>query len=329
MTTDAAAPPVHAPSTFLRVIAVPLMLVAGGAVAVQSQINGRLAAALGDGPRAGIGAAVISFGTGLVVLVVLTASSAGQRRRAAVLLTSLRSGSIRPAELAGGLMGAFLVSTQGITVGTIGVALFSVALTAGQSASSLVVDHLGFGPAGHQALSAPRAVAAAFAVAAVLVGTGSRLADEVSVQLVVFALLAFLAGAGSAVQQALNGRVSRHVGPWVTTLNNFVVGWVALVVAFGLSLLLHGRLDGLPGTWWLYLGGAIGISFIWLSAVLVRVHGVLVLGLSMIAGQVVGAQLIEALIDHEAVGTAGYAASGLTVLGVLLALGLRPRQEPT
>lgn len=325
MTTSAAAPP-QTPSMLLRVIAVPLMLLAGTAIAVQSEVNGRLAGALGEGPRAGIAAAVISFGTGLLLLVVLTASSPAQRRRAAALVDGLRSGGIRPVELVGGLMGAFLVSTQGITVGTIGVALFSVALTAGQSVSSLVVDHLGFGPAGHQALSVPRAVAATFAVAAVLLGTGSRLADEVSVQLVVFALLAFVAGAGSAVQQALNGRVSRHVGPWVTTLNNFVVGWVALLVALVLSLLLDGRLDGLPATWWLYLGGAIGVVFIWLAALLVRVHGVLVLGLSMIAGQVVGAQAIEALVAEEAVGAAGYAASGLTVLGVLLALSLRPRR---
>lgn len=325
MTTNATAAPRKAPSRLLRMVAVPLMLLAGAAIAAQSEINGRLAGALGEGPRAGIGAAVISFGTGLILLLVLTASSRTQRRQAAALVTGLRTGSIRPVEVVGGLMGAFLVCTQGVTVGTIGVALFSVALTAGQSVSSLVVDHLGFGPAGHQALSVPRAVAAAFAVAAVLLGTGSRLADDVSVQLVVFALLAFLAGAGSAVQQGLNGRVARHVGPWVTTLNNFVVGSVALLVAFVLSLLLDGRLDGLPNTWWLYLGGAIGVAFIWLAALLVRVHGVLVLGLSMIAGQVVAAQAIEAAVAHEAVGPTGYAASGLTVVGVLLALGLRPR----
>ncbi len=325
MTTTATAAPTRTPSPLLQIAAVPLMLLAGGAIAVQSQINGRLAGALGEGPSAGIGAAVISFGVGLVLLVLLTASSPTQRGQARAFASGLRGGAIQPVEVIGGLMGAFLVAAQGITVGTIGVALFSVALTAGQSVSSLVVDHLGFGPAGHQPLSVPRSVAAAFAVAAVLVGTGSRLADEVSLQLLLFALLAFLAGAGTAVQQALNGRVARHVGPWVTTLNNFAVGWVALLISFALSLMAHGRLDGLPGTWWLYLGGAIGVVFIWLSALLVRVHGVLVLSLSMIAGQVVAAQVIEAAVDHQAVGAAGYAASGLTVLGVVLALGLRPR----
>jgi len=54
------------PSRALRLAAVPLMLVAGALVAVQSQINGRLAEEIGTGMRAGVLAAVISFGTGLV-----------------------------------------------------------------------------------------------------------------------------------------------------------------------------------------------------------------------------------------------------------------------
>ena len=55
----------------------------------------------------------------------------------------------------GGLFGAFLVATQGLTVGTIGVALFSVAITAGQASSGLIVDHFGIGPSGHQPFSYP------------------------------------------------------------------------------------------------------------------------------------------------------------------------------
>ena len=49
-------------SRWLRIAAVPLMLVAGALVAVQSHLNGDLAVELGTGPRAGFGAAVISFG---------------------------------------------------------------------------------------------------------------------------------------------------------------------------------------------------------------------------------------------------------------------------
>lgn len=313
------------PSRVLRLAAIPLMLGAGALVAVQSQINGRLAQEIGSGMRAGVLAAVISFGTGLGALVVATASTPRLRRQFRTFVAVVRDRRLVPAELLGGLLGACLVASQGLAVGTIGVALFSVAVTAGQSASALLVDHLGFGPAGHQPLSAPRAVAALFSVAAVVIATAERSFAGFSVAVVSLALLALVAGAGTSVQQAVNGRVSGAVGPWVTTLNNFAVGTAGLLVAFGLSFLRHGHLDGLPRQPWLYLGGLLGICFIWLAALLVRVHGVLVLGLSVIAGQVVGAVLIEASVTDTHVGAAGYVAAGLTVLGVVIALGLRRR----
>lgn len=311
------------PSRGLRLTAVPLMLGAGALLAVQSQINGRLASEIGSGMRSGILAATISFGTGLVVLVAATAAIGRQRRQLRALVAAVRERRLLPVELVGGLLGALLVASQGLAVGTIGVALFSVAVTAGQSASALAVDHLGFGPAGHQRLSLPRAVAALFAVLAVVLATAERAVAGVSLAVVALALLSLLAGAGTSVQQALNGRISRQVGPWVTTLNNFAVGTVGLLVALLLSLLVEGRIDRLPSQPWLYVGGLLGILFIWLAALLVRVHGVLVLGLSIIAGQVVGALLIESLAAETHVGVAGYVAGGLTVLGVALALGLR------
>jgi transporter family-2 protein len=308
----------------MRVVAVPLMLLAGGLVAVQSQINGRLADELGSGARAGIAAAVISFGSGLALLtiVVLTVRSArtGARRLAGVL----RVGRLRPHELLGGLFGAYLVATQGLTVATIGVALFSVAITAGQASGGLIVDHVGIGPSGHQPFSYPRAVAAAFAIVAVALAAGERLVDDFSVQTAAFALLPLLAGFGNGIQLALNGLLNAIAGPWATTFNNFLVGTVALVVVLALTLLADGRFDGLPDTWWLYAGGVLGVGFIWLAALLVKVHGVLVLGLCAIAGQVICAELIELLGSSAHVGIVGVAAGALTVLGVLVALLIRP-----
>ena len=57
-----------------------------------------------------------------------------------------RAGALRPWQLLGGVAGASLVASQGITVGTIGVALFVVAVVAGQTSSGLAVDHAGLGP---------------------------------------------------------------------------------------------------------------------------------------------------------------------------------------
>jgi transporter family-2 protein len=301
-----------------------MMLLAGGIIAIQSQVNGHLGRAMGSGSRAGIGAAVISFGTGLVLLtvvvLVLPSARAGTRR----LLGDVRVGRLRPHEMLGGGFGAFLVATQGITVATIGVALFSVALTAGQASSGLVVDHVGIGPSGHQPFSIPRAVAASFAIIAVVLAAGERLVDAFSLQTATFALLPLLAGFGTGIQLALNGRLNAIGGAWATTFNNFLVGTVVLLVCWAFSLLLDGHLAALPDSWWLYTGGVMGVAVIWLAARLVKVHGVLVLGLCMIAGQVLCAELIEVLGSSTHVGIVGVVAGALTVVGVLVALLLRP-----
>ena len=151
--------------------------------------------------------------------------------------------------------------------------------------------------------------------------------DTFSVQTATFALLPLLAGFGTGIQLALNGRLNGIAGPWATTFNNFLVGTVALVVVFALTFLVDGRLVDPPGTWWLYSGGAMGVGFIALASLLVKVHGVLVLGLCVIAGQVICAELIELLGPSAHVGIVGVVAGALTVVGVLVALLLRPRDR--
>ena len=310
----------------LRVAAVPLMFVGGGLVAGQSQINGRLAHELGDGPRAGLAAASVSFGSGLVVVCLIAVCMPSARAGARRFLAARRSGELPWIWTLGGVLGAFLVASQGFTIATIGVALFSVAVTAGQATSGLLVDHLGIGPSGRQHLTSPRIVAAVFAVAAVVLAAGERLVEQFSLTTAGLALLPLVAGAGAALQQGMNGRVSHVGGPWVTTVNNFVVGTSALLVVLAASLLVPGHLHGLPGTWWMYLGGTMGVGFISLAALLVRVHGVLVLGLCMIAGQIITAEVIEVLSDDPHVGVIGVVAGLLTVVGVAVALLVRPRQ---
>jgi transporter family-2 protein len=301
------------------------MLVAGGLVAVQSRINGGLAEELGTGTRAGFAAAAISFGTGLVLVAALTAVIPSGRHGLRRIRVALAAGQLSRRLLLGGALGGFLVATQGIAVPTVGVALFSVGMTAGMSANALAVDHFGLGPSGKSAMSAPRIVAAVFTVTAVFLAAGERLAGTFTWSTVILVVLPVLAGAGSAVQQAVNGRVSAFGGPWATTLNNFAVGLGALLVCLAASLLADGHLGPLPHTWWLYLGGSIGVVFIWLSSVLVKVHGVLVLSLAMIAGQVTAAELIELLSPDAHIGVAGVLAGVLTLVGVLIAVLLRPR----
>lgn len=296
------------------------MLLGGALVAAQSRINGELADRLGEGLRSGALAATISFGSGFVLLTVLVLCRPNVRAEVKALRSGLAQRRIRPYELLGGLGGAFFVATQGIAVGTIGIALFIVAFTAGQSASSLAVDHLGWSPHGRHSIAAPRVIAAMLAVVAVLLTAGERLVDDTDALIAVYALLAFLAGTLQAVQQALNGRVAAVGGSWATTWNNFVVGTFGLLIFLAVSFTADGNLESLPGTWWLYLGGLCGVGFIWIASWTVRIHGVLVLGLCMIAGQVVTAEVMDVFGEDSHVGAIGVLGGALTLVGVAIAM---------
>jgi transporter family-2 protein len=307
-----------------RTAGVVLAVAAGVALATQSRINSELAVRLGDG----IAAAVVSFGSGLLLLAALVPALPSERRALVALRAALRDGALRPWQLLGGTCGAFLVASQGLTVATLGVAVFIVAVVAGQTASGLAVDHAGLGPGGPQPLNRTRLTGAALTVAAVLISVADRFGHPAALA---YALLPALAGAGIAWQQAVNGHVRMASGsPMVASLVNFVTGTAVLGVAFAVDLAIRGLPGAFTGPWWLYLGGPLGVVFIAAGAAVVRYTGVLLLGLGMIAGQVTGA----ILIDLVAPGPQGrptwttYLGCALTLAAVLIAVVPARRRDP-
>ncbi|MFD6390365.1 DMT family transporter [Nocardia sp. NPDC060259] len=265
----------------------------GAGVAVQGRINGALGAELGDG----VAAATISFGTGLIVLLIALAASPAFRVGLASVRTAVADGTVRPWQLLGGLCGAFFVASQGLTIAAIGVTAFTVAVVAGQLLSSLVVDRLGIAPNGRTSITPWRVVAAVLGILGVFLSAGgdstpATAATGVSDALLI--VLPALAGIGLAWQQAVNGRVGAVGGPFPATLINFAVGLVALCLFDVYTLLNSGLPTHFPTAPWLYLGGLIGVAFIALAAVTVGMIGVLLLGLTSVAGQLVAALLLDA-----------------------------------
>lgn len=288
------------------------LAVAGGAgIAVQSRINGSLAEHVGSGYLG----AVISFGSGLflltLVLLVSRRSRAGIRR----ILAALRAQQLRPWHVLGGAAGGFFVATQGLAVGSLGVATFTVAFVTGQSLGSVVIDRLGLGPGGVRLVTFPRAIGPVLTVVAVGIAASGGLGSRSALAL---AVLPLLAGVGSAWQQAVNGQVRAAAGNVLAaTLVNFVVGTVVLAVALGVSVLAEGLPDGaFPANPLLYTGGTIGIAFIALSAAIVHRTGVLLLSLGLIAGQIVAALLLDAATPGATPpGVATYVGAALTLVG--------------
>ncbi|GAA2983708.1 DMT family transporter [Microbacterium terrae] len=256
--------------------------------ALQARVNGQLGAGLGDG----FVAAVISFGSGLVILVVLSVALPAGRRGFAALATGIRGRSIPWWMLAGGVAGALTVATQGVAVALIGVSLFTVGVVAGQTVCGLVLDRVGYGPAGVVAVTLPRLAGGALALSAVAVAIT---AGGVDVPWWMLAL-PFLAGTGIAWQQATNGRLRQRVGtPLTATLVNFIGGTAVLVVAALIDVAAVGPPTTFPTEPWLYTGGAIGVVYIFLSAAIVRHTGVLLLGLGVVVGQLLTSVVLDLL----------------------------------
>lgn len=311
----AGGPALDAVSWRQRALGVLTVFGVGAAMAGQSRINGALGQRLDDG----IAAAVISFGTGLLLLAALVPALPAGRRGMARVLTALRAGTLRPWQCLGGVCGALYVVGQAVSVPVVGVAVFTVAIVAGQVTSSLVVDRLGAGPSGVQPITVPRLCGAALAVVAVLVAMSGRFDGNVALWV---ALLPALAGVGVAWQQAVNGRVAAVAGAALpSALVNFVAGTVALVVALAVSLALRGLPRSLPGEWWLYLGGPLGAVLIGIAAVVVRVTGVLLLGLGMVSGQLCGAVLLDLVLPtgRAPLDTVTLAGTALTLVAVVVA----------
>ena len=135
-----------------RTLAMAGAVAIGVLTAVQARVNGSLGAALTDG----FVAAAVSFGSGLLILVALSAALPAGRRGVVTLAHGLRLRTLPVWMLVGGLAGAFSVATQSLTVAVIGVSLFTVGMVAGQAVSALVLDRIGYGPAGVVAVTVSR-----------------------------------------------------------------------------------------------------------------------------------------------------------------------------
>jgi transporter family-2 protein len=318
----------HAPRLPLAV-GLPMAVASGLAIPVQGRINGALGARLGDG----IAAAVVSFSTGLIVMVIVSLLAPRGRAGLAQILPALRERRFPPYYALAGGIGAFFVFAQSFTVGLLGIALFTVATVTGQTLSGLLVDRLGIGPAGKKSVTGIRVIGCILTISAVSWAVSPRFAgggagaagaagsaaaggaaDPTALLLPI--ILPVLAGFLMSFQQAMNGTATVHYGtPIAATLVNFVAGSLVLWTAYGIKLAVAGPGNPLPGEWWYYVGGPMGCVFIGLGALLVRSLGVLVTGLGMIAGQLLGSLALDLILPAP-----GTVVAPATVLGTILTL---------
>ena len=266
-------------------------------VAIQSRVNGGLSAILGNG----VEAALISFGSGFIILNLILATNSKVRTGLRGVLLSIRSKQLPRWRLSAGILGGIFVAIQAFSVPLIGVALLSVTTIAGQTAASLFVDKAGMTAGGKQPITLRRTLAAVITVIAVLVAVWDRLVVA-NTSLIAIAL-SFGGGLLLGLQRALNGQINEHSkNSLATTWLNFATGCTFLSCLILFTTLSGDGLGKLPSSpWWIYSGGAIGILYIAFASTIVQEIGVLAFTLFTTGGQLIGSLLIDLIFPTEGV----------------------------
>jgi transporter family-2 protein len=286
-------------------------------IALQARANGELSYLLDNAPQA----ALVSFSSGLFFITIYAIFSPKIKEGIRRLRSAVRSGEIPKIRLLAGSLGGAFVALQTSVVPLIGVALYSVASIAGQSAVSLLVDRIGLTGGGVKLIS-PRRIAAAFiTVIAVLVSVIDKLEAD-NFQLFAL-LLALIAGALVGVQRALNGQINEHSqNSFTTSLLNFITGTSFLTLLI-IILIALGRVELQPlpiGPWWIYTGGVIGVIYIAATSLIVQHLGVLTFTLFSVGGQLIASLLLDIYSPAQGVSVSWYLVSGIamTYIGVLV-----------
>ncbi|HWH00046.1 MAG TPA: DMT family transporter, partial [Pilimelia sp.] len=225
----------------------------------------------------------------------------------------------------GGVGGAVFVTGAAYAVPVLGVAVFTVAQVAGSGLGGLGVDRAGLAPVGRLALTGPRVAGAALGVAAVVV---SQLGRPVGGLPVAAVAVAVLGGVAVAVQGAVNGRLAAASSPAAGTLVNFAVNLPLMLLAVaGLGLLGPAAWVAWPTAsvawptdWYLFAGGLLGGGIVAALVFAVQAVGVLRTGLAVVAGQLLGALLLDtALPGGPGLSAGAVVGAGLTVVAVVVA----------
>lgn len=266
-------------------LAILAALIAGILVSVQSRVNGGLGLALEDG----VGAALYSFTSGWILIAIFTALSKTGRTGVMRIAQLLKTRELPLWMIFGGAFGGFLVMTQGLAAGSLGIALFTVAVVAGQGISGILIDSRGWLGVEKRKLNSARVIGA------VIVITGVAMVSEnPSWETIALLTLPFLAGLGLGYQQAANGKIRISAESAIAaTFLNFAMGSGVLFIAKLASLPLVGLPTSLPTEWWLYIGGFTGVVFIAIQVVVVGRIGVLGLGVLLGTGQLLGSLIID------------------------------------
>ncbi len=266
-------------------------------------------------------AAQVSFSTGLLFVSGIAFVRKDIRAGFRQIFTAINLNKMPAWTITAGVLGASFVAMQTYVVPIAGVALFTVASLAGQTAISLWVDKSALSGGTKTLITKRRVVAAIITVLAVVLSAWDRF--ELSNFSIIALGLAFFAGSWVGVQRALNGRINSHSNKsFATSWLNFITGTSFLLLLLFIRSLFtdHSILNFQTAPLWMFLGGSIGVIYIAISSHIVQHLGVLEFTLFSVGGMLIGSLLIDLLLPTPGTVISPFLIAGiaLTYLGVVV-----------
>lgn len=296
-----------------------LALLASSANALQARVNGAASLEVGNP----VIAAMMSVGGGFVIAATFVMLNKRTRVKLFSLVTTRDPTAPKLWNFFAGVGGGVFIFGQALVVPYFGVALYIIAVVGGQTMASLLVDKYGIGPAGKKALTGLRVSAGVVATIGVAITAIGR--DTLSAQIVPALLFGFFAGAMTAVQYGLNGKLAVYFESKImTSALNFLMGFTFLsVILLVASFLGIWELSAPPSIFQrpeLWTGGFFGFLFIASAAYFVGRLGVLRFAIISVLGQLLGALVLDLVAPTPGTVLTVFVLLGLvvTMVGVLL-----------
>lgn len=206
----------------------------------------------------------------------------------------------------------------------LGIAVLTVAVVCGQTTGGLFIDRLGLSPAGRDEITMQRVLGVVIAIAAVAVGA---FGSEGDLQVGLLALVV-LAGGMWGLHQAATGHVGRVTGePLAAGAMSSTIGGSLLIVFVLVSTGGSGPDHGASPLLWT-AGGVLAIALMYGVISVVGRLGVLRLMLLIVAGQSVGALVLDLIAPPEGESVTAATLVSLALVFVAVAItGRRRRPE--
>lgn len=208
----------------------------------------------------------------------------------------LRVRGVSPALFCGGAIGYLTTLFNVMAIGRISVTAILALSLLGQAVTSLVIDQFGLFDMPVKKFNSARLLGLGCTGAGIVfLLTGGESGGSVFVP----ALVSFLTGITVVTSRQVNAQLAEKTSVTVSTWYNYAVGLLTSAAALLVFSLCGAEIPFgslLSGSWWIYLGGPVGVVIVFLSNIVTMKMPALVMTLIMFAGQVFGGVAIDAAL---------------------------------